>query len=109
MKKIVVHCTNCTKKMKILNKMAKYKCPHCSNIYKFNFFKFIFVNIENFFMGITNKIITKFTNMKNTYSYMKRVKKNMNSDPNWSNYRKQKLEEKNSSSFFKDKLKSLFK
>ena len=29
MKKIVIVCPSCQKKMKISDKTAKYKCPHC--------------------------------------------------------------------------------
>ena len=95
MKKLIITCPECTRKMKISNKIAKYKCPHCSNIYKFNLFKFIFINIENFFMNIIDKVIYKFNNFKNSYRYMKQLKQHMKNDPNWSNYRKQQAEEKN--------------
>lgn len=94
MKKLIIICPKCTKKMKISNRIAKYKCPHCSTIYKFNFFKFIFLNIENFFMNIINKIIIKFNNFVNTYKYMKQVRNHMKNNPNWSNYKKQQEEEK---------------
>lgn len=110
MKKLVIICPECTKKMKISNKIAKYRCPHCSTIYKFNLFRFIFVNIEKFFMGITDVIIRKFNNLKNTYKYIKQVKTHMKNDPNWSNYRKQQAEEnsyKTKKSFF-SKLKNKF-
>lgn len=93
MKKLIITCPECTKKMKISNKLAKYKCPHCSTIYKFNLFRFIFLNIENFFMNILDKISIKFNNLKNTYKYMKQLKTHMKNDPNWSNYRKQQQEE----------------
>lgn len=94
MKKLIITCPNCMKKMKISNKIAKYKCPHCSTIYKFNSYKFIILNIENFFSNIFNSISTKFTNFKNTYKYMKQLKQNMKNNPNWSNYKKQQDEEK---------------
>lgn len=94
MKKIIIICPECTRKMKISNKIAKYRCPHCSTIYKFNLFKFIFINIEKFFMNIIDNIIEKFNNFKNTYKYMKQVKSHLKNDPNWSNYHKQQKEEK---------------
>ncbi|MDO4690379.1 MAG: hypothetical protein Q4A58_03690 [Fusobacterium sp.] len=94
MKKLIITCPKCTKKIKISNKMAKYKCPYCSNIYMFDILKFVHINIENFFTTTVNKITTKFNNFKNTYKYMKQLKRHMKSDPNWSNYRKQKEEEK---------------
>lgn len=118
MKKIVIVCPNCLKKMKISNKIAKYRCPHCSEIYKFNFFKFILVNIEKFFMEITDflfsipkKIMKKYKDAKATYNYMKQLKTHMKNDPNWSNYRKQQEQEKkySSNSSFFDKLKSKLK
>lgn len=103
MKKIIITCPKCSNRMKISNKLAKYKCPHCSNIYKFNLLKFIPVNIENIFTNTINKFTVKFNNLKNTYKYMKQLKQHMKNDPNWSNYRKQKEEEKkyqSSKSFF---------
>lgn len=113
MKKLIITCPNCTKKMKISNKIAKYKCPNCSKIYKFNLFKFLFLNIENFFINLTEKISRKFNNFKNTYKYMKQLKANMKNDPNWSNYRRQQQEEeklkKSNKSSFKDKIKTIFK
>lgn len=118
MKKIVIVCPHCLKKIKISNKVAKYKCPYCSEIYKFNTFKFIFVNIEKFFMGITDslislpkKIIKKYKDIKATYNYMKQLKTHMRNDPNWSNYRNQQEYEKkySSNSSFLDKLKAKFK
>lgn len=95
MKKLIITCPECRKKMKISNKIAKYKCPHCSKIYKFNFFSFIDLNIQNFFSNIFNKISYKYNNFKNTYTYMKQLKQHMKNDPNWSNYKKQQQEEKN--------------
>jgi predicted RNA-binding Zn-ribbon protein involved in translation (DUF1610 family) len=35
MKKIVIKCKNCKKKMKVLDKAAKYKCPYCKKITNF--------------------------------------------------------------------------
>lgn len=93
MKKLIITCPKCRKKMKITNKIAKYKCPHCSEIYKFNFFSFIDLNIQSFFSNIFNKITYKYNNFKNTYKYMKQLKQHMKNDPNWSNYRKQQNEE----------------
>lgn len=105
MKKLIITCPKCTKKMKISNKIAKYKCPHCSNIYKFNLLKFVPVNVESFFTNTFSKVTTKFNNFKNTYRYMKQLKQHMKNDPNWSNYRKQQEEERahqNPKSFFQN-------
>lgn len=120
MKKLIITCPHCTKKMKISNKMAKYKCPNCSAIYKFNLIKFILINIEKFFMGIVDfilviprKIQKKYSDTVATYKYMKQVRTNMKNDPNWSNFRKQQQEEKkyksSSKSSFFDNIKNKFK
>lgn len=120
MKKLVIVCPTCTKKMKISNKIAKYKCPSCSAIYKFNLIKFILINIEKFFMTIIDTLLIfpkktqkKYKDTVATYKYMKQVRTNMKNDPNWSNFRKQQEEEKtyssSSKSSFFDKLKNKFK
>ncbi len=105
MKKLIITCPTCTKKMKISNKIAKYKCPSCYAIYKFNFIKFILINIENFFIHLIDsmiflprKIQKKYKDFIATYRYMKQVRTNMKNDPNWSNFRKQQQEENKYSS-----------
>lgn len=35
MKKIIIKCKNCNRKMKIMDKAAKYKCPYCQKITNF--------------------------------------------------------------------------
>lgn len=102
MKKIIIICPSCHKKMKISNKTAKYKCPHCKSIYKYNIFKKIYHSILNvitgFFQTIKDIIFNikrKYNNAKSTYSYMKQLRKHMKNDPNWSQYRKQQQEAKN--------------
>jgi len=35
MKKIIIKCKNCKKKMRIMDKAAKYKCPYCGTVNKF--------------------------------------------------------------------------
>lgn len=115
MKKIIVTCPSCHKKMKILNKVAKYKCPHCKTIYKLNFLRLNILRIKGFFGGIASTIIDiknnvkyKFNSTRATYNYMKQMKKNMRNDPNWSNYHKEQKEMKNANKrsfkdFFKKK------
>ena len=53
MKKIILLCTACKKKMKISAKTAKYKCPHCGAIYeyKYTFFKKIFYDTKEVGVG----------------------------------------------------------
>jgi len=33
--KVIIECPECKKKMKIEDKIAKYKCPHCGTIYDY--------------------------------------------------------------------------
>lgn len=101
MKKIVIVCPSCQKKMKISDKTAKYKCPHCGNIYKYTFDKKIIHNVKDISVGfvttlkdIKYNITKKYNDTKATYKYMSQLKKNMKNDPNWSNYRKQQEEMK---------------
>ncbi len=120
MKKLIIVCPTCTKKMKIANKIAKYRCPNCSAVYKFNLIKFILTNIEKFFMSIIDfililpkKIQKKYRDVVATYKYMKQVRTHMKNDPNWSNFRKQQEEERkyksSSKNSFFENLKKKFK
>ena len=116
MKKRVVKCPSCHKKMKVLDKAAKYKCPHCGNIYKINTLTLAGLRTKGFFVGIfdtgkdiKNNIKYKFNSTKATYNYMKQMKKNMKNDPNWSNYRKQQQEEKSMKDANKKSFKDFFK
>lgn len=56
MKKFVIECSNCKKKMKIQNKPAKYKCPSCGTIHKIGRIKLIGISIKSFFTGIIDTI-----------------------------------------------------
>lgn len=110
MKKIVITCPSCHKKMKILDKAAKYKCPSCGSIYKLNAVKLTGLKIKGFFTGIVdtgkdikNNIKYKVNSTRATYNYMKQMKQNMRNDPNWSNYHKEQREMKNANKrSFKD-------
>lgn len=101
MKKIIVVCPHCKNKMRINNKIAKYRCPTCKKIYKFSYLKKIIHTFKSFFLGIIqtildikNNIIKKYRDTKATYKYMKQLKQNMKNNPNWSNYRNQQQYEK---------------
>lgn len=114
MKKIIINCPKCHKKMKISDKIAKYRCPHCQEIYQYNFFKKMFYDIKyvaDGFVQTINDIINnfkrKYNNAKATYQYMSQLKKNMKNDPNWSQYRNQQREAKDVSP--KKSFKDFFK
>lgn len=101
MKKIIITCPKCKQKMKIMDKVAKYRCPNCKEIYKFTWYKRIIQKFVGFFQGIVqtfidikNNFITKYKNTKATYNYMKQMKTNMKNNPNWSNYHREQAEEK---------------
>ena len=77
MKKFIIICPACKKKMKISDKSAKYKCPHCGEIYKYNFPKRIFYNTKDIFDGIKQtfsdikfNIKKKYSDAKATYQYL---------------------------------------
>ncbi|MCK5780113.1 MAG: hypothetical protein KAH04_03795 [Psychrilyobacter sp.] len=111
-KKIVIRCPKCKKKMKISDTSAKYRCPHCGEVYKYTRLKKIIsypgkviAGIFQTIRDILNGIKTKFNNAKNTAKYMKQVKKNMKSNPNWSNVEREKnrakeVNRENKRSFF---------
>lgn len=116
MKKIVVTCPSCRKKMRIQNKIAKYKCPNCKNIYKLNYLKLTALNIKSFFVGIVetlkdikNNIRSKYQSARATYNYMKQVKKNMKNNPNWSNYHREQREQRQMKNANKRSFKDFFK
>lgn len=101
MEKIVIICPSCSKKMKIINKVAKYRCPHCSEIYQYTRIKKFFTSIDKYcnrlldgILSFPRKISKRYRDALATAKYMKQLKKNMKNDPNWSNYRKQQEEEK---------------
>ncbi|MBS5038661.1 MAG: hypothetical protein KHZ27_09675 [Fusobacterium sp.] len=110
MKKIIITCPSCHKKMKVLNKVAKYKCPSCGHIYKVNPFMLAGFKIKGFFTGIIetgkdikNNIKYKINSIRATYNYMKQMKQNMKNNPNWSNYHREQREMKNANKrSFKD-------
>ena len=118
MKKIVLKCPKCRKKMKISDKPAKYRCPHCKEVYNYTKTKQMVGKITRVFTGvgttvkdIKNGVAYKYTTAKNTYKYMKSVKKNMKQNPNWSNYHKEQKEmkEMNKANKVKTSLKEHFK
>lgn len=76
MEKLVISCPHCHKKIKILKKAAKYKCPHCSNICVISSIALFLLVMQNHVQSITQKIKTKYRNVKNTYKYLKMVHKN---------------------------------
>lgn len=101
MKKFIILCLACKKKMKISDKIAKYKCPHCGEIYKYNKLKSIFYNTKDVFVGIGEtfsdikfNMKKRYSDAKATYQYMSQLKKHMKNDPNWSQYRKEQQEMK---------------
>lgn len=114
MKKIIIVCPSCQKKMKISDKTAKYKCPNCGNIYKYTLDKKIIYDVKDVVTGFVTTLkdikfntVKKYKDAKATYQYMSQLKKNMKNDPNWSNYRKQQEELKDVTP--KKSLKDLFK
>ncbi|MBC2851079.1 zf-TFIIB domain-containing protein [Cetobacterium sp. 8H] len=116
MKKIIITCPKCKSKMKIMDKVAKYRCPNCKEIYKFNHFKKFIRTITGFFEGIfqtfkdiKQNFITKYRNTKATYNYMKQMKQNMKNNPNWSNYHREQAEEKKMKQAQKPKFWDKFK
>lgn len=116
MRKLTIKCPNCKKKMRIINKPAKFKCPSCGHIYKATRFSLIGDNITSFFTGIVdtvrdakNNIVYKYNSAKATYKYMSQLKKNMKNDPNWSNYRNQQREEKKMRDANKKSFRDFFK
>ena len=74
MKKIIIVCPSCNKKMKITYKIAKYKCPHCQHIYKFNFFKKFIFDTTVSFKGWKSKLYHRFQNAKATAEYIRMMK-----------------------------------
>lgn len=110
MKKFIITCPSCHKKMKVLDKAAKYKCPSCGSIYKISSLKLVQLRIKGFFTGIAdtgrdikNNIKYKISSARTTYNYMKQLRKNMKNDPNWSNYHREQREMKNTNKrSFKD-------
>jgi hypothetical protein len=103
--------------MKISDKIAKYRCPNCKEIYKYNIFRKLYHNIKYVIDGfistirdIISNIKRKYNNAKTTYQYMSQLKKNMKNDPNWSQYRNQQREEKDvtPNKSFKDSFKNMF-
>ncbi|MGL4998619.1 MAG: zf-TFIIB domain-containing protein [Cetobacterium sp.] len=116
MKKIIITCPKCKEKMKIMDKVAKYRCPSCKEIYKFSNYKRIIHKFISFFKGIAqtfidikNNFIKKYKDTKATYNYMKQMKSNMKSNPNWSNYHAEQAEEKRMKTAQKPKFWEKFK
>ena len=116
MKKLIIKCSNCKKKMRILNKPGKYKCPSCEVVQKISRLILMREKIKNFFLGIKEtgsdmreNIIYKYNSTKNTYKYMKQVKKNMKDNPNWSNYKKEQDDQKEMRDANKKSFRNIFR
>lgn len=82
MEKIIVTCGKCKKKMKILNKPAKYRCPHCKEVYKFTKTKQIIEKTKRVgkdakktVVDIFKTISYRFRAAKTQYQQMKNMKK----------------------------------
>ena len=82
MKKIILLCPACKKKMKISDKTAKYKCPHCGSIYKYTFLRKIFYDTKEVGVGfittlkdIKFNIKKRYNDAKTNYQYMSQLKK----------------------------------
>lgn len=111
MDKVIVNCPNCKGRMKIGYKPAKYRCPHCKEIYILTTAGAYVLKAKNVVKGALetvkdakNNLKRKYRNAKATAEYMAQLKKNMKNDPNWSNYYKEQNEMKKSqkSSKFKN-------
>ena len=72
MEKIIVKCKKCEKKMKILNKIGKYRCPYCKEVYKLNIITLIFEKIKSIGKGFAKTVI----DIKNTVKYQLMIAKN---------------------------------
>lgn len=101
MNKLVIVCPYCKQKMKLGTKIAKYRCPHCKEIYKLSLGTLVCLKIKSFFKGIAetladgkNNLRKKYYDAKKTAEYMAQVRKNMKDNPNWSNYHKEQMEKK---------------
>lgn len=101
MKKIIIKCPKCKKKMKISDKVAKYRCPSCKEVYNFTSMKRSLGKVTGVFTGIGQTLkdiksntTKKYRDAKTTYKYMKSMQKNMKNNPNWSNYHKEQNEMK---------------
>lgn len=99
-----------------MDKVAKYRCPSCKEIYVFTKPKQAIKKVTGIFDGIlqTGKDIkynftTKYNNTKATYNYMKQMKQNMKNNPNWSNYHNEQAEEKRMKEAQKPKFWDKFK
>lgn len=114
MDKRIVVCPSCKKKMKIANKVAKYRCPNCKEILNVTTMKLFSYKVFGFFKGIIDTIIDiknnmkyKYNSAKATYKYMSQVRKNMKKDSNWSNYHKEQRDMKQAEKT--NKFKDFFK
>lgn len=101
MKKLIVICPHCKNKMKILYKVGKYRCPSCKEIYTYTKTKYFFHKLTEIlkypFLKLRyfkNLISLKYKNAVSSYKYIKQMKNNMKNNPNWSNYYKEKEEER---------------
>lgn len=76
MEKLIISCPHCHKKIKILKKAAKYKCPHCSNICIISSIALFLLIIQHYMQSVMQKSKIKYQNIKNTYKYLKMIHKN---------------------------------
>lgn len=101
MDKVVIKCPHCQKKMKITYKPAKYRCPNCKEIYILSTAGAYTLKVKGIFKGAVTTVKDakenlkrKYRNAKATAEYMAQLRKNMKSNPNWSNYYREQEEMK---------------
>lgn len=83
MEKIVITCKKCKKKMKIINKPAKYRCPNCKEVFTFRKTTQITEKIKRVskdavktFVDLYKTISYKLKVIKTQYKQIKAMKKN---------------------------------
>ncbi len=83
MDKIIIACKKCKKQMKIFNKPAKYRCPHCKEVFKFTKTTQIIEKIKRVgkdakktFVDSYKTLAYRFRVAKEQYKMMKQIKKN---------------------------------
>ena len=101
--------------MKIGLKVAKYRCPHCKEVYELTPGKLKLLSMKvsldkgkRTIVGLPTTVKSKYKNMVATYKYMKQLQENMKKDPNWSNYYKEQREMKEGEKK-ESKIKSFFR
>jgi hypothetical protein len=66
--------------MKIIHKVAKYRCPNCHHIYKFNHIKKFIFDISVSFKGFKSKLYHRYQNAKATAEYIRMMKQQQKSN-----------------------------